>query len=155
MRKSSAVKRKCLPDTRYKSEMMGRFINKILRRGKKSIAESIIYSALEKISDRLKKDPYVVFESALKNTSPQIEVRSCRVGGATYQVPVEVRRDRGTYLAMHWIIENAKKRKGAGMDERLASEIIDAANNTGTSVKKREDLHKMAEANKAFAHYRW
>lgn len=156
MRKSRVLKRNpILPDAKYNSEMVSKFINKVLRRGKKSLAEKIVYSAFAEIEKITKKDPLLVFESAIKNTTPLLEVKSRRIGGATYQVPVEVARNRGISLSMRWLISSAKKRKGESMEEKLALEIIDAANNQGASVKKKEDLHKMAEANKAFAHYRW
>ena len=135
--------------------MVGRFTNVIMRRGKKSTAESIVYDAFDMVEDRTKEEPLKVFKRALENVRPRIEVKSRRVGGATYQVPVEVRPDRGTALAMRWLIQYAKSRGGKSMRERLAAELMDAAAERGESVRKREETHRMAEANKAFAHYRW
>ena len=154
-RKGPAKKREIIPDPLYGSRMLQRLINRILVDGKKSIAEKIVYGALEIIEERSKHPGVEVFEEALKNVMPAVEVKPRRVGGATYQVPVEVRPDRRISLAMRWIVTNSRKRSGHTMKERLAGELLDAANNTGGSVKKREDGYKMAEANKAFAHYRW
>jgi small subunit ribosomal protein S7 len=134
---------------------VSRFIHLVMRRGKKSVATSIVYGAFELVQDRSKKDPLEVFEQALRNVGPQIEVKPRRVGGATYQVPVEVETERRDSLAVRWILAASKARAGKSMAERLAGELLDAANNTGSAVKKREEVHKMAEANRAFAHYRW
>jgi small subunit ribosomal protein S7 len=135
--------------------MVARFINKIMGKGKKSVAEKILYGAFAIIESRTKKEPLSVFKTSLDNVKPAVEVKSRRVGGATYQVPMEVRSDRRVALAMRWLVGYARKRPEKSMSERLAAEFLDAANNRGNSVKKREDTHKMAEANKAFAHYRW
>jgi small subunit ribosomal protein S7 len=135
--------------------VVAKFINNLMRQGKKSTGEKIIYGAFDVVESRLKDDPLKVFKKALDNVKPVVEVKSRRVGGATYQVPVEVRQDRRTALAMRWLIDYAKARGEKTMTEKLAGEILDAANNRGNAVKKREDTHKMAEANKAFAHYRW
>jgi len=143
------------PDAVFHSELISRFINKIMLNGKKSKAEAIFYGALELVHTRTGKDPLEVFEQAMRNVMPMVEVRPRRVGGATYQVPMEVRPVRKLDLGIRWLIANARKRGGKTMQERLAAEFLDAANNTGASVKKREDTHRMAEANKAFAHYRF
>jgi small subunit ribosomal protein S7 len=154
-RKGPAQKRQVLPDPRYNSRTMARFINKLMERGKKSLAERIVYGALEITQNKTGKDPMELFTQALNNAMPLVEVRPRRVGGATYQVPMEVRPDRRQAMGMRWLIQFARQRPGRTMNEKLAAEIMDAANNQGASVKKREDTHKMAEANKAFAHYRW
>ena len=154
-RKGPAPKRQVLPDPRYNSRTMARFINKIMLRGKKSVAEHIVYGAFDVVQDKTGKDPMEVFTQALNNAMPLIEVRPRRVGGATYQVPMEVRPDRRQAMGMRWLIQFARTRPGKTMSEKLASEIMDAASNSGNAVKKREDTHRMAEANKAFAHYRW
>lgn len=154
-RKGPAKKREIIPDPLHGSRMLTRLINRILIDGKKSVAEKIVYGALEIVEEKTKRSGIEVFEEALRNVMPAVEVRPRRVGGATYQVPVEVRSDRRISLAMRWIVTNSRKRSGHTMRERLAGELLDAANNTGASVKKREDGYKMAEANKAFAHYRW
>jgi len=154
-RKGPAKKREITPDPVYGSKLLQRFINRVLIKGKKSTAEKIVYSALEIAEQKTGKPGIEIFEQALKNVMPMVEVRPRRVGGATYQVPVEVRSERRTALAIRWIVTFARKRSGRTMVEKLAAEFIDAANNTGASVKKREDAYKMAEANKAFAHYRW
>lgn len=154
-RKGPAKKRDIQPDPIYGNRMLQRLINRILLDGKKSIAEKIVYGALELIEEKSSHTGIEVFEEALKNVMPAVEVRPRRVGGATYQVPVEVRSERRVSLAMRWIVTNSRKRSGHTMIERLAGELLDAANNAGASVKKREDGYKMAEANKAFAHYRW
>jgi small subunit ribosomal protein S7 len=135
--------------------MVARFINKLMMRGKKSIAERILYDAFDIIENRVKKNPLDVFEQAINNATPILEVKPRRVGGATYQVPVEVRPERRLSLAMRWLVQNARNRTGKSMSEKLAAELMDAANGQGATVKKREDTHKMAEANRAFAHYRW
>ncbi|HEX9628224.1 MAG TPA: 30S ribosomal protein S7 [Acidiferrobacterales bacterium] len=148
--------RTILPDPKFKSELLAKFINKIMERGKKSRAEEIVYGALATISDKKKTDaPLTVLEQALENVRPSVEVKSRRVGGATYQVPVEVRAVRRNALAMRWLIEASRARGEQGMAARLAAELLDAADHRGAAVKKREDTHKMAEANKAFAHFRW
>lgn len=154
-RKGPARKREILPDPVYGNRLLQRLINRVLMRGKKSVAEKIVYGALGIIEDKTKRSGVEVFEEAMKNVMPLVEVKPRRVGGATYQVPVEVRSDRRVSLALRWIVTNSRKRSGHTMVEKLAGELLDAANNTGASVKKREDGHKMAEANKAFAHYRW
>jgi len=155
-RKHSNFTRDILPDPKFGSEMITRFINMVMVSGKKSVAEKIVYGAIESITERSKSDDAVdVVEKALENVSPMVEVKSRRVGGATYQVPVEVRPKRRQTLAMRWIIEAARKRGEKNMPGRLAGELMDAAEQRGTAVKKREDTHRMAEANKAFAHYRW
>ena len=154
-RKGPAKKRDIQPDPIYGSRMLQRLINRILMDGKKSIAERIVYGALDMVQEKTGHSGIEVFEEALKNVMPAVEVRPRRVGGATYQVPVEVRSERRISLAMRWIVTNSRKRSGHTMRERLAGELLDAANNAGASVKKREDGYKMAEANKAFAHYRW
>jgi small subunit ribosomal protein S7 len=147
------TKRQTPPDPRYNSVLVQQFINKVMWRGKKSIAETIVYDAMVIAAERLKKEPLEVFEQALRNASPSIEVKPRRVGGATYQVPVEVKSDRRAALAMRWILNSARNRSGRPMRERLASEFMDAYNNTGTTIKRREDVHRMAESNRAFAHY--
>jgi small subunit ribosomal protein S7 len=154
-RRRVVEKRKILPDPKFQDRIVAKFINNLMRQGKKSTGERIIYGAFAVVENRLKDDPLKVFKKALDNVKPVVEVKSRRVGGATYQVPVEVRQDRRTALAMRWLIEYASSRGEKTMVEKLAGEILDAANNRGNAVKKREDTHKMAEANKAFAHYRW
>ncbi len=154
-RRRVVEKRKILPDPKFQDRTVAKFINNLMRQGKKSTGEKIIYGAFAVVESRLKDDPLKVFKKALDNVKPVVEVKSRRVGGATYQVPVEVRQDRRTALAMRWLIEYASARGEKTMVEKLAGEILDAANNRGNAVKKREDTHKMAEANKAFAHYRW
>jgi small subunit ribosomal protein S7 len=154
-RRRVVEKRKILPDPKFQDRTVAKFINNLMRQGKKSTGEKIIYGAFAVVENRLKDDPLKVFKKALDNVKPSVEVKSRRVGGATYQVPVEVRQDRRTALAMRWLIEYASARGEKTMVEKLAGEILDAANNRGNAVKKREDTHKMAEANKAFAHYRW
>ena len=154
-RRHAAEKREVLPDAKYGDRVVTKFMNNLMVDGKKSIAERIVYSALERVEGRLKRAPIEVFHEALDNVKPSVEVRSRRVGGATYQVPVEVRPIRREALAIRWLITAAKKRNEHTMEERLAGELADAVNNRGTAVKKREDTHKMADANKAFSHYRW
>jgi len=154
-RKGPAPKRQVLPDPRFNSRTIARFVNKLMLRGKKSTAEQITYGAFEILRTKTGKDPMEVFTAALNNAMPLVEVRPRRVGGATYQVPMEVRPDRRQAMGMRWLIGYARSRPGRTMQERLAAELLDAANNQGNSVKKREDTHRMAEANKAFAHYRW
>ena len=154
-RRHVAEKRRILPDPKFQDRLVSKFMNDLMRKGRKSIAERICYGAFDLIEERAKQDPLMVFKKALDNVKPVLEVKSRRVGGATYQVPVEVRQDRRVALGMRWIILYAKARGEKTMQEKLAGEIMDAANNRGNAVKKREDTHKMAEANKAFAHYRW
>jgi len=143
------------PDPKYGSPVVARLINKIMLDGKKSTAQNIVYTAMERINKQMKSEPLPIFEQALKNATPMLQVKSRRVGGATYQVPVEVSPERGEFLAMRWIISYARERSGRSMAEKLAAELMDAAQGQGNTVKKRQDTHKMAEANKAFAHYKW
>ncbi len=154
-RRREVTKREILPDPKYKNALVARFVNNIMERGKKSVAEHIFYRALDLVGERAKEDPLKLFEKAVGNVKPIIEVKSRRVGGATYQVPTEVRQERRTALAIRWLISYAQERAEKSMEEKLAAELLDAANNRGGAIKKREDVHKMAEANKAFAHYRW
>ena len=154
-RRKVAEKREVLPDPLYGQKLVTKFVNAMMRKGKRSTAERILYGAMHVIEDRTKMDAQKLFKQAVDNVKPVLEVKSRRVGGATYQVPVEVRAERRTSLALRWIIGFAHNRSEKTMQERLAAELIEAANNRGASVKKREDTHKMAEANKAFAHYRW
>ena len=154
-RRKSAEQRTVLPDPKYKSVLVTKFINGLMQRGKKSVAEKIFYTALDSVESKTKKDGLEVFEKAVENVKPILEVRSRRVGGATYQIPIEVRFNRKQALALRWIIAFAKTRPGKSMAEKLADELIAASNKEGGSMKKREDTHKMAEANKAFAHFRW
>jgi len=154
-RRAAAQQRPIEPDSVHRSKLVQQVINKVMLDGKKSVAEGIVYGALDTIEARAKRDPLGVFHDALNNVKPGIEVRSRRVGGATYQVPVEVRMERRQALAIRWLIDAARKRGEHTMEERLSSELMDAANNRGTAVKKREDTHRMAEANRAFSHYRW
>jgi small subunit ribosomal protein S7 len=154
-RRHSAEKREILPDPKFGDEVVSKFMNSIMRDGKKSAAESIVYGAFDAIRSRSRQDPLEVFHTALDRVMPQIEVRSRRVGGATYQVPVEVRTERRQALAIRWLITAARARNEKTMVERLSGELLDAFNNRGTAVKKREDTHRMAEANRAFSHYRW
>ncbi|HZH02828.1 MAG TPA: 30S ribosomal protein S7 [Myxococcaceae bacterium] len=154
-RRRVVAKRKILPDPKFQDRLVSKFVNDLMRKGNKSIAEGITYGALALVEERTKEDPLKTFKKALDNVKPVLEVKSRRVGGATYQVPVEVRQDRRVALGMRWLIVYAKGRGEKTMREKLAGEIMDAANNRGNAVKKREDTHKMAEANKAFAHYRW
>lgn len=154
-RRGKVPKRKIPPDSKYNSVLIQKFINKIMRVGKKSVAEKIVYSALDIVAEKTGKNPLEVFEAALNNVIPLMEVKSRRVGGSTYQVPVEVERERGISIAMKWLRESALERSGKSMIEKLSQELLDAYSNTGGAVKKKEDLHKTAEANKAFAHFRW
>lgn len=154
-RKGAVPKRDVLPDPVYNSKVVTKFINKVMLSGKKSIAEKVVYDAFERIRSKTGKDPLEVFETALKNVMPVLEVRARRVGGANYQVPIEVRPDRRMTLGIRWLVNYARLRGEKTMNERLSAELLDAANNTGAAIKKKEDTHKMAEANKAFAHYRW
>ena len=154
-RRHKPEKRKIIPDPKFNDKVIAKFMNDLMRSGKKSTAEAILYGALDLIEAKLKDDPVKIFKKALNNVKPSVEVRSRRVGGATYQVPVEVRPDRRQTLASRWIILYSKERSGRNMTERLANELLDAADNKGGAIKKREDVHKMAEANKAFSHFRW
>lgn len=154
-RKGSAPKRELKPDPVYKSLLVSQLVNKVLLSGKKSVAERIVYDALDVISEKSGGDPIAVLKRSVDQVKPQLEVRSRRVGGATYQVPVEVRPRRATTLAIRWLVEYARDRRENKMSERLANELLDASNGVGSSIKRREDLHKMAESNKAFAHFRW
>ena len=154
-RKREVARRHIPSDPIYSKTMITKFINVVMRRGKKSVAERIMYGALDIIQKRTKQDPLPIFEKALDNVKPMVEVKSRRVGGSTYQVPVEIRSERRVSLAIRWLVQFSLKRTEKTMEERLAAELMDAANNRGATVKKREDTHRMAEANKAFAHYRW
>ena len=154
-RRHRAEKREVNPDPKFSDLIVSKFMNSIMKQGKKSVAERIVYGALERMQSRAKSDPIQLFHQALDNVMPAVEVRSRRVGGATYQVPVEVRPERAQALAIRWLITAARGRNENTMEERLSGELLDAANNRGTAVKKREDTHKMAEANRAFSHYRW
>ena len=154
-RRHAAEKRQVLPDAKFGDQVLSKFMNNLMLDGKKSVAEGIVYSALETVETKAKSDPVALFHEALTNVAPQVEVRSRRVGGATYQVPVEVRPERREALAIRWLIIASRKRNENTMEERLAGELLDAVNGRGTAVKKREDTHKMADANKAFSHYRW
>ena len=155
MRKRRAVKRDVLPDPIYNSKVVTKLINQIMNDGKKGTAQTILYKAFDIVKEETGEDPNVVFEKALENIKPALEVKSRRVGGANYQVPIEVREDRSQALGLRWLVNYARLRGGKGMAENLANEKMDAAKGVGAAVKKREDTHKMAEANKAFAHYRW
>ena len=154
-RRRRPEKREILPDPKFGDQILSKFMNNLMLDGKKSVAESIVYGALETVESRAKADPIALFHDALNNVKPQVEVRSRRVGGATYQVPVEVRPVRSTTLALRWLVDYARARREKTMTERLMNEILDASNGLGAAVKRREDMHKMAESNKAFAHYRW
>ena len=154
-RRHKAEKREVNPDPKFGDLVVSKFMNSIMKEGKKSVAENIVYGALDRMQSRAKSDPIQLFHSALENVMPAVEVRSRRVGGATYQVPVEVRPERRQALAIRWLITAARSRNENTMEERLSGELLDASNNRGTAVKKREDTHKMAEANRAFSHYRW
>ena len=154
-RKRKAPIRKVYPDPRFHSEVVSKFINSIMYDGKRSTAEKILYDALDIIKKKNNEDPLKVFNNAISNVKPNIEVRSRRVGGATYQVPVEVKSSRGQSLALRWILDASRKRKNKSMSDKLFAELMDASQNKGSAIKKREDTHKMAESNKAFAHFRW
>lgn len=154
-RRRVVAKRDVLPDPKFGNKVLTKFINHVMVSGKKSVAERIVYGALDKIQERTNKDPLEVFEAALESVAPMVEVKSRRVGGATYQIPVEVRPARRSALAMRWLVDAARKRGEKSIDLRLAGELVDAADNKGAAVKKREDVHRMAEANKAFSHYRF
>jgi small subunit ribosomal protein S7 len=155
MRKRRAVRREVLPDPVFKSKVVTKLINRIMLDGKKGVAEKILYEAFDIVKDRTKEDPVTVFEKALENIKPQLEVKSRRVGGSNYQVPVEVSETRSQTLGLRWLVNFARLRGGKSMAENLANEIIDASNGTGNAVKKKEDTHRMAEANKAYAHFKW
>jgi len=154
-RKKKTIDRGIAPDPRYNSVVVSKFVNRMMWEGKRSVGLRIVHGALEILGQKTEKEPLEVFLKAIENVKPQSEVKSRRVGGATYQVPMDVRESRKEAMGMRWIINAARARSGHGMDERLAAELLDAYNNTGTAFKKKEDTHKMAEANKAFAHYRW
>ncbi|MBM4329444.1 MAG: 30S ribosomal protein S7 [Deltaproteobacteria bacterium] len=154
-RKGKVAKREVLPDPRYHSKLVAKFTNGMMWQGKKSVAESILYGALDIMANKTNEDPLKLFERAVENVKPMLEVRSRRVGGSTYQVPVEIRSARSQALAIRWLISYARGRGEKSMIEKLAAELLDAANNKGSAIKKKEDTHRMAEANKAFAHYRW
>ncbi|MXU66376.1 30S ribosomal protein S7 [Oceanomicrobium pacificus] len=154
-RRHRAEKREVLPDAKYGDRVLTKFMNNLMYDGKKSVAESIVYGALDRVESKLKREPVEAFHEALENIKPSVEVRSRRVGGATYQVPVEVRPERREALAIRWLITASRGRNENTMEERLAGELLDAVNTRGSAVKKREDTHKMAEANRAFSHYRW
>jgi len=154
-RKKKTIDRGLLPDAKYNSVIVSKFVNRMMMQGKKSIAIRIVHDAMDNLGKKTEKEPLEVFLKALDNVKPQVEVKSRRVGGATYQVPIEIRETRREALAMRWLINAARARSGHEMSERLSSELMDAFNSTGTAYKKKEDTHKMAEANKAFAHYRW
>ncbi len=154
-RKNKSVNRPVMPDVKYNSVVISKFVSRMMLDGKKATSVRIIYGALDLLKAKTEKDPLEVFLKALDNVKPMVEVKSRRVGGATYQVPIEIRESRREALAMRWVINAARAKSGRGMDERLAAELLDAYNNTGSAYKKKEDTHKMAEANKAFAHYRW
>ena len=154
-RRRSAIKREILPDPKFKDLVVSKFMNNLMLDGKKSVSEKIVYGAFDEIENKMKRPPLEVFHEALDNIKPSVEVRSRRVGGATYQVPVEVRPQRREALAIRWLIKASRDRNEKTMKDRLASELIDAVNTRGSAIKKKEDTHKMAEANKAFSHYRW
>ncbi len=154
-RHKKSVDRKVLPDTKYNSVVITKFVTRMMLDGKKETCTKLIYEALDKLKEKSQKDPLEVFLKALDNVKPMVEVKSRRVGGATYQVPVEIREERREALAMRWLIASARSRSGHGMADTLSSELMDAFNNTGSAYKKKEDTHRMAEANKAFAHFRW
>jgi small subunit ribosomal protein S7 len=155
MRRRRAPKREILPDPKYKNILVAKMVNMVMAEGKKSVAEGVVYGAFDVIKEKTGKEPLEVFKQALENARPMLETKSRRVGGATYQVPVSVRPDRGVSLAMRWMRTFAQDKQGAPMSQKLANEILDAYNKTGGAIKKREDTHKMAESNRAFAHYRW
>ncbi|MFQ5856191.1 MAG: 30S ribosomal protein S7 [Anaerolineae bacterium] len=154
-RRGQAPRREIEPDPKYDSIKAARFINKLMTRGKKSLAERIFYTAMEIIEERMDKNPLEMFEQAVQNATPLLEVKPRRVGGSTYQIPIEIRPERRESLAMRWLIQTARGRPGKSMAEKLANELMDAANGAGATIKRKDDTHRMAEANKAFAHYRW
>ena len=154
-RRAKVEKRPVLPDPRYNSRLLAKFINKVMTRGKKSTAERIVYNAMGLVETRMRRNPLDVFETAMRNATPMLEVKPRRVGGATYQVPVEIRGDRRVALAIRWLIQSSRSRPGKSMAEKLSNELMDASQGQGATIKRREDTHRMAEANKAFSHYRW
>jgi small subunit ribosomal protein S7 len=154
-RRREVEKRRILPDPKFQDRVVAKFINSLMRKGKKSVGESICYGAFAQVENKLKDDPLKVFKKALDNVKPMVEVKSRRVGGATYQVPVEIRGDRRLSLGVRWLVQAARKRSGKSMSEKLAAEFVDASNGLGAAVKRREDTHKMAEANRAFSHFKW
>ncbi|MCB9684540.1 MAG: 30S ribosomal protein S7 [Alphaproteobacteria bacterium] len=154
-RRRVIAKRRVLPDPKFNDQLVTKFMNVVMEQGKKHVAEKIVYGSFDVIHNRTREDPLMVFRRAVDNAKPAVEVKSRRVGGSTYQVPVEVRSERQTALALRWLIEHARNRAGKSMDEKLANELIEASHNRGGAIKKKEDVHRMAEANKAFAHYRW
>ncbi len=154
-RRSRATKRKITPDAKYGNQLISMFVNKLMRDGRKSLAERIMYSALDEIEEKEKRDPVEVFEQAVQNATPVVEVKPRRVGGATYQVPVDIRAERRMALALRWLLQSARARRGRTMSERLAAELMEVASNQGVTIKRKADTHRMAEANRAFAHYRW
>jgi small subunit ribosomal protein S7 len=154
-RRAKIERRAVQPDPRYGSELLSRFINKVMQRGKKGLAERIVYDALDMIQERTGREPLEVFQQAIHNSTPLLEVKPRRVGGATYQVPVQIEPTRRQSLAIRWLLQSARSRPGRSMSEKLAAELLDAFNNTGATIKRREDTHRMAEANRAFSHYRW
>ena len=154
-RRRVAAKREIIPDPKFGSARLAKFINHVMESGKKSVAERIVYGALDIVAEKSKEEPIEMFEKALENIQPMVEVKSRRVGGATYQVPMEVRQERGTAMALRWLVNFSRARNGRSMAHKLAGELMDAANEAGSAVRKREETHKMAEANKAFAHYRY
>ena len=154
-RRSRATKRIIAPDAKYGNQLISMFVNKLMRDGRKSLAERIMYTALDEIEEKEKRDPVEVFEQAVQNATPVVEVKPRRVGGATYQVPVDIRAERRMALALRWLLQSARARRGRTMSERLAAELIEAASNQGVTIKRKADTHRMAEANRAFAHYRW
>lgn len=154
-RRRRTIKRETLPDPKFQSVEITKFVNQVMKRGKKTTAQKIIYTALDQVGSKTKENPVEVFENAIENVRPQLEVKSRRVGGATYQVPMELSPARSRSLAMRWIIQFSRNRKGVPLHVALANELVDAHNNTGAAIKKRDDTHKMAQANRAFAHYRW
>jgi len=153
MRTKKKLKREIIPDPVYQNTGVAKFINQVMRRGKKTVARKIVYGAFDIIKEKTKKEPLAIFDLAIANSTPLLEVKPKRIGGATYQVPIEVKKERGLTLAMRWLIQGAKSKKGKPMKEKLAEEIINASNNTGWAVKKKENIHRMAEANRAFAHF--
>ena len=154
-RRREVPKREILPDPLYNSQLVTKFVNVVMKDGKKAVAERLLYSALDRVQERMEEDPMKIFKKAVENVKPALEVKSRRVGGSTYQVPIEVRPSRRLALSMRWLIQSAQRRGEKTMDLRLANEFMDAAQNRGAAIKKKEDTHRMAEANKAFAHYRW
>src|SRR5438105_4124720 len=154
-RRAKVVRREVMPDPRYQSKTVQMFINKIMMDGKKSVAERIMYDALDRVGEQARRNPLDTFEQAIRNATPLVEVKPRRVGGATYQVPVDIRGERRMALAIRWLLRSARARSGRSMAEKLAAELSDAANNQGATIKRREDTHRMAEANRAFVHYRW